>query len=106
MKFKNDLKHNFMKTRTIYDHAKPLFQNEIWSIEKISDFELAITDGNQICYAYISEDFKTLVVDRKNYPKYIEKKAIQLAKKHISSIYDDNNYPEKTDINEYSNGIY
>jgi hypothetical protein len=68
--------------------AKVLFQNKNWSIEKISEKEIAITNGYDVCYAYLSKDLDKLVVDRKIYPSYIEKRALILARKNIVSIYN------------------
>lgn len=78
-----------MKTLLTIPNALPLWQsaNKKWQIEKINNRELAITDGFTVCYAYISKDYSTLIVDRKIYPKYVETKAIKLAKKHILTIY-------------------
>lgn len=70
-------------------NARPLWQNKKWSIEKIKDCEIAITDGCTVYYAYISEDLQNLVVDRMGFPKYIEAKALKLAQKHIESVYAD-----------------
>lgn len=63
--------------------------NGKWTIEKLNDREICITDGWSICYAYLSKCGNKIVVDRKNYPKYIETEAIKQAKKHIKSIYND-----------------
>jgi len=76
-----------MISKTIFKNAQILWQNDIWSIEKINEEELVITNGLDISYCYISADFKTLVVDRKIYPKYVQKIAIKLAKENIISIY-------------------
>ena len=77
-----------MKTRTVFEHAQPLWQNKTWSIEKISNTEIVITNSNDIAYAYISQDLNTLFVDRLIYPKYVEQIAIKLAAKNIKSIYN------------------
>lgn len=76
-----------MQTKLTIPGSIPLWQNKIWSIEKISKTEIAITNGNNVCYAYLGKYSDTIVVDRKIYPKYIEKKAIELAAKHITTIY-------------------
>lgn len=76
-----------MKSKTIFKEAIVLWQNDIWSIEKISQKEIVITNGFDICYCYISGDLKRLFVDRKIYPKYIENKALKLASTNIVSIY-------------------
>lgn len=77
-----------MTTKTIIHNALPIWQNKIWSIEAISNIELVITNGNSICYCYISKDKTTLFFDTINCPTYIIKKALTLAKKHIQSIYN------------------
>lgn len=77
-----------MKTKTIFKNANVLWQNKTWSIEKLSETEICITNGNNICYAYLSNTLDGLVVDRKIYPKYIQNKAIKLAQKNIISIYN------------------
>ena len=61
--------------------------NNKWSIEKINGYELAISDGWEVCYAYISRDKSTLMVDRVIYPMYVQNKAIELARSNIESIY-------------------
>lgn len=77
-----------MKSKTTLPNALPIWQNKYWSIEKISTNELAITNGNNICYCYISKDKNKLYFDIINCPKYITKKALSIAKKHIQSIYN------------------
>ncbi len=76
-----------MKTKTVFKNANVLWQNKTWSIEKLSETEICITNGNNIAYAYLSSTLDGLVVDRKIYPKYIQDKAIKLAQKNIASIY-------------------
>lgn len=77
-----------MQTKTIFKNAQVLWQNKTWSIEKLSQSEICITNGNDICYAYLSSTLDGLVVDRKIYPKYIQNIAIKLASKNIISIYN------------------
>lgn len=76
-----------MKTWLTIPNAKPLFQNEKWSIEKISEKEIAITDGWKVYYAFINKTYTGLLFDTLAMPQYIRKKALQLAKKEIKSIY-------------------
>lgn len=72
-----------LKTKTVFANSIPLWisNNKIWQIEKISFDELIITNGNDICYAYISNNYKNIYTDRVIYPKYVGKKALELAKK-------------------------
>jgi hypothetical protein len=77
-----------MKTKTTLPNALPMWQNKNWSIEKISQTEIVITNGNDICYAYLNSTHDGLVVDRKIYSKYIQNIAIKLASKNITSIYN------------------
>tara|TARA_R110000868_G_scaffold398483_1_gene671672 strand:+ start:1093 stop:1335 length:243 start_codon:yes stop_codon:yes gene_type:complete len=77
-----------MQTKTIFKNAKVLWQNKTWSIEKLSQSEIIITNGNDICYAYLSSTHDGLVVDRIIYPKYIQNIAIKFASKNITSIYN------------------
>jgi hypothetical protein len=77
-----------MKSKTTLPNALPIWQNKYWSIETISDSELAISNGSSICYCYISKDKNKLYFDHVNCPKYISKKALSIAKKHIQSIYN------------------
>jgi len=58
-----------------------------WNIVKVSETEISIDNGFECCYAYISSDKTRLYVDRKIYPKYIEKLALNFAAKNIESIY-------------------
>lgn len=76
-----------MESKTILKGSQVLWQNKTWSIEKISQKEIVITNGSDICYCYISADLKRLFVERKIYPSYIENKAIKLASTNIESIY-------------------
>ena len=66
-----------------------LFKNNVWEIySNVDKNELICTDGYSTAYAYISVCGKKLYWDRMITPKYINKKCIQLAKKHnIKSIY-------------------
>lgn len=77
-----------MKSKTILPNALPIWQNKHWSIEAISSTELAISNGSLICYCYISKDKTKLYFDNIACPKYISKKALTIAKKHIQSIYN------------------
>lgn len=77
-----------MKSKTTLPNAVPIWQNKYWSIETISKTELAISNGSLICYCYISKDKNKLYFDNISWPKYISKKALTLAKKHIQSIYN------------------
>jgi len=76
-----------MQSKTAIPTAKPIWQNKYWSIETISKTELVITNGNDICYAWISKDKTTLFFDHIYAPKYVIKKALTIGKKHIESIY-------------------
>ena len=77
-----------MKSKITLLNALPIWQNKYWSIETISNTELAISNGSKICYCYISKDKNKLYFDNVNCPKYISKKALSIAKKHIQSIYN------------------
>lgn len=78
-----------MKTLTTFKNSIPLWKsaNNLWQIEKISESELIATNGNNIAYCYVSNDYNTLYWDRIIAPKYVNKKALQIAKKHIKTIY-------------------
>jgi hypothetical protein len=78
-----------MQTKTIFKNAYVLWQNKTWSIEKLSQNEICITNGNDICYAYLNSTHNGLVVDRKIYPNYVQNIAIKLASKNIISIYNN-----------------
>ena len=77
-----------MKNKTVIPTAKPIWQNKYWSIETISNTEIAITNGNNICFCWISKDKTTLFFDHIICPKYVIKRALTLAKKNIQSIYN------------------
>lgn len=67
----------------------PLWQNSVWSIEKNKKgTEIAVSDSYNVYYAYLSK-CGTMLVWGNFYPipKYIQKKALTLAKKNITSIY-------------------
>ena len=66
-----------------------LWQNEKWSIELLDEKdELAITDGLNVCYAYYDKEDSRLYFDVICCPKYVQKKALSLCKKHnVISIY-------------------
>ena len=80
------------KTWTLNENSKVLFQNKNWSIEKYNDKEIAITNGFNVSYAYLSvckewgnNYNKTLLYydTLTGIPQYIQDKALALAKKHI-----------------------
>ena len=77
-----------MKSKTTLPNALPIWQNKYWSIETIGESELAISNGSSICYWYISKDKTMLYFDHIICPKYVSKKALTIAKKHIQSIYN------------------
>ena len=68
-------------------NAEVLHQNRNWSIEKLNETEIVITDGWTTTYCYLNPQGTRLVSDRTIHPRYIEKKALDLAKKHITSTY-------------------
>ncbi len=72
-----------MKSRLTIPNSQPLFQNEKWSIEKISEKEICITDGLNSVFGYYDKDSDSVRYDHINFPKYIAQKAYKLAKKHI-----------------------
>ena len=59
-----------------------------WHVYKISENEIQITNGVLCCYAYVSKDFKKLYFDKISCPKTVQKRALQFARKNISSIYN------------------
>ena len=69
------------------EQYETLFKNKNWQIDKVSNLEISITNGNDICYAYRSKNGNKLYFDRIICPKYIQDIARKLAKKHIKSIY-------------------
>lgn len=79
-----------MKSQTTLD-SEVLYTspNEKWTIEKLNDREICITDGWDICYACLSKCGNRIVVDRKIYPRYIETEAVKQARENIKSIYLD-----------------
>ena len=58
-----------------------------WTVSKIRETEIKISNGVICCYAYISNDNKKLYFDNIYCPKTVQKRALQFAKKHIKSIY-------------------
>ena len=64
-----------------------LFKNNTWVIEKISETEISISNGYSVCYAYYDSNKNCLMFDRIICPKYIQNKALSLAKTNIKSIY-------------------
>ena len=59
-----------------------------YTIEKISDTEIKIDNQYQCCYAYINADYTKLAFDVVYCPAYIQRAALNFAKKHIKSIYN------------------
>jgi len=77
-----------MKNNWYTSNSIVLFQNKYWSIEKIRNGEIVIVSKHgEISHSYFHSECNMLYVDRKNYPKYIEVKAIELCKKYVHSIY-------------------
>lgn len=58
-----------------------------WTIEKHSDHEIMISNGFNCAYGYISECKTKMYYDWIFFPPYIQKKALNFAKKNIQSIY-------------------
>ena len=58
-----------------------------WTVEKISEKEIMISDGWRCCYAFISKDLQKLYFDHVCCPKTVQKRALQFAKKHVKTIY-------------------
>ena len=58
-----------------------------WTVSKISETEIKISNGCVCCYAYISKDLQKLYFDNIYCPKTVQKRALQFAKKHIKTIY-------------------
>ena len=65
-----------------------LFQNKNWSIEKYKDNEIVITDGWITSFGWYDKNSNLIRYDWIPFPKYIGKKAIQLARLHIESFYN------------------
>ena len=58
-----------------------------WTIDKISEHEIIITNGWNCAYGYISEDKTTMYYDWIFFPPYIQRKALKYAQRNIKSIY-------------------
>ena len=69
-----------------------LFQNKNWIIEKLSETEIAITNGWNVDYGYYNSKTNLIAYDNIKFPKYIADKALKLAQKHIHSLYQSSDY--------------
>ena len=58
-----------------------------WTVSKISETEIKLSNGWICCYAYISKDNKKLYFDNIYCPNTVQKRALQFARKHIQTIY-------------------
>lgn len=67
-------------------NSLPLWQNKNWSIEKISEKEIAVTNGYNVIYGYFDSHAHCVRYDRIEAPKYILDKAFKLATKHLKPL--------------------
>lgn len=72
-----------MKSKLLIPNSIVLFQNKNWSIEKINEKEIAITNGLNVTYGYYDSKSDCIRYDSLFAPKYIFNKAFELAKKHL-----------------------
>lgn len=88
--------HNFTKISDVKEkksflaipNAKVLWQSDNWSIESIREGrEIVASDGWGACYGLYSKKKNEIRWDFLP-PRYIQSKALQLAKKHIVPVYD------------------